>query len=129
MLCPLAPELLRYLHAFGVRRLFLVRRKARVRVEPGNKLTHPWLAAVWPGMGHVALNAGVYLLSKLGMTQVAEVETGDLFDVEAVEVEGPVLIPARRQGEAGLPDPSSCKWPPGGTSTQRTYRGGIGSGG
>ena len=65
-------------------------------MEPGNKLTHPWLAAVWPGMGHVALNAGVYLLSKLGMTQVAEVETGDLFDVEAVEVEGGLVRPVRR---------------------------------
>ena len=28
-------------------------------------LNHPWLIAVWPGMGHVALNAGYYLLAKL----------------------------------------------------------------
>ena len=26
------------------------------------QLTHPWLVAVWPGMGNVAVNAGVYLL-------------------------------------------------------------------
>jgi len=32
------------------------------------QLTHPWLVAVWPGMGHVALNAGVYLLAKLSMS-------------------------------------------------------------
>jgi hypothetical protein len=36
------------------------------------KLNHPWLIAVWPGMGHVALNAGVYLLAKLGMTAVVK---------------------------------------------------------
>jgi proteasome assembly chaperone (PAC2) family protein len=60
------------------------------------RLTHPWLVAVWPGMGHVALNAGVYLLSKLGMTAVAEFEGGELFDVSQVEVKGGVIQPARR---------------------------------
>jgi proteasome assembly chaperone (PAC2) family protein len=60
------------------------------------KLTHPWLIAVWPGMGHVALNAGVYLLAKLGMTAVAEFESGDLFDVTQVEVKGGIIQPARR---------------------------------
>ena len=49
------------------------------------QLNHPWLVTVWPGMGHVALNAGVYLLSKLGMTETAEFETDELFDVGAVE--------------------------------------------
>jgi hypothetical protein len=34
------------------------------------QLHHPWLVAVWPGMGHVALNAGVYQLAKLGMTLI-----------------------------------------------------------
>jgi proteasome assembly chaperone (PAC2) family protein len=60
------------------------------------KLTHPWLIAVWPGMGHVALNAGVYLLAKLGMTAVAEFEGGDLFDVSQVEVKNGLIQPARR---------------------------------
>ncbi len=60
------------------------------------KLTHPWFVAVWPGMGHVALNAGVYLLAKLGMTAVAEFEGGELFDVSQVEVKGGVIQPARR---------------------------------
>lgn len=63
--------------------------------EPA-KLNHPWLVAVWPGMGHVALNAGVYLLAKLGMTAVAEFEGGDLFDVTQVEVKHGVIQPARR---------------------------------
>jgi proteasome assembly chaperone (PAC2) family protein len=60
------------------------------------KLNHPWLVAVWPGMGHVALNAGIYLLSKLEMTAVAEFEANDLFDVEQVEVKGGIIQPVRR---------------------------------
>jgi hypothetical protein len=60
------------------------------------KLNNPWLVAVWPGMGHVALNAGVYLLAKLGMTAVAEFESGELFDVDHVEVKGGVIQPVRK---------------------------------
>ncbi|HEV3440728.1 MAG TPA: PAC2 family protein [Gemmata sp.] len=60
------------------------------------RLHHPWLVAVWPGMGHVALNAGVYLLSKLGMTAVAELESGELFDIDHVEVKEGIIQPARR---------------------------------
>ena len=60
------------------------------------KLNHPWLVAVWPGMGHVALNAGVYLLAKLGMTTIAEFESHELFDVDQVEVKGGVIQPHRR---------------------------------
>jgi proteasome assembly chaperone (PAC2) family protein len=59
-------------------------------------LTHPWLIAVWPGMGHVALNAGVYLLAKLGMTVIAEYESLELFDVENVEVKNGILRTGRR---------------------------------
>ena len=33
---------------------------------------NPWFVAVWPGMGNVAVNAGIYLLAKLGMHVVAE---------------------------------------------------------
>jgi proteasome assembly chaperone (PAC2) family protein len=50
-------------------------------------LNHPWLVAVWPGMGHVALNAGYYLLAKLEMHVIAEFEVANLFDVDHVEVE------------------------------------------
>jgi uncharacterized protein len=60
------------------------------------QLTHPWLIAVWPGMGHVALNAGVYLLAKLGMNAVAEAQTGDLFDADHVEVKNGLVQPPRR---------------------------------
>jgi proteasome assembly chaperone (PAC2) family protein len=59
------------------------------------ELKHPWLVAVWPGMGHVALNAGIYLLSKLGMTAVAEFDAPDLFDVDHVEVKEGIVQPVR----------------------------------
>src|SRR5262245_11255451 len=59
-------------------------------------LTHPWLVAVWPGMGNVALNAGIYLLSKLDMTVIAELEASELFDIDYVEVEKGLLQTGRR---------------------------------
>lgn len=60
------------------------------------KLKDPWMVAVWPGMGHVALNAGIYLLSKMEMTVVAEFEAPDLFDIDHVEVKDGLVQPARR---------------------------------
>lgn len=60
------------------------------------QLNHPWLVAIWPGMGHVALNAGVYLLSKFGMTEIAEFEAHNGFDVDAVEVKDGIIQPVRR---------------------------------
>ena len=49
-------------------------------------LNRPWLVAVWPGLGHVAISAGYYLMAKLGMHLLAEFPAGELFDVEHVEV-------------------------------------------
>jgi proteasome assembly chaperone (PAC2) family protein len=46
----------------------------------------PWLIAVWPGMGQVAVSAGYYLMAKLEMRALAEVAARELFDVEQVEV-------------------------------------------
>jgi hypothetical protein len=60
------------------------------------QLNHPRLVAVWPGMGNVALNAGIYLLAKLGMTVIAEYEAADLFDVDHVEVKKGILQTGRR---------------------------------
>lgn len=59
------------------------------------KLNHPWLVAVWPGMGNVALSAGYYLLAKLGMHVLAEYEAGDLFDVDHVEVKEGIVQTGR----------------------------------
>jgi uncharacterized protein len=60
------------------------------------ELNHPWLVAVWPGMGNVALNAGVYLLAKLDMNVIAEFEANDLFDVDQVEVKDGIIQSGRR---------------------------------
>lgn len=60
------------------------------------ELHNPRLVAVWPGMGHVGVNAGVYLLSKLEMTLFAEFDSTALFDLEAVEVKEGLIRPARR---------------------------------
>jgi proteasome assembly chaperone (PAC2) family protein len=73
-------------------------------------LDKPWLVAMWPGMGHVALNAGVYLLAKLGMTGIAEFQAGDLFDVEQVEVKRGLIQPTRRPRNRFF----AWKAPPGG---------------
>lgn len=53
-------------------------------MSPVPKLKHPWLVAVWPGMGHIALSAGYYLLAKLGMHQLAEFTATGLFDVDQI---------------------------------------------
>ena len=59
-------------------------------------LNHPWLVAVWPGMGHVAVSAGYYLMAKLGMEQLAEFSPAELFDVERVDVKEGIIQPALR---------------------------------
>ncbi len=59
------------------------------------KLNQPWLVAVWPGMGNVALSAGYYLMAKLGMDFLAEFSTRELFDVEHVEVKDGLIRPGR----------------------------------
>lgn len=59
------------------------------------KLNQPWLVAVWPGMGNVALSAGYYLMAKLGMSFLAEFSTRELFDVEHVEVKDGLIRPGR----------------------------------
>jgi proteasome assembly chaperone (PAC2) family protein len=61
----------------------------------GLKLTRPWLVAVWPGMGNVAVSAGYYLLAKLEMTVIAEYEAAELFDVDAVEVKEGIIQKGR----------------------------------
>lgn len=60
------------------------------------KLHHPWLIAVWPGMGSVALSAGFYLLAKLGMQVIAELDAQELFDVDHVEVKDGIARSGRR---------------------------------
>lgn len=60
------------------------------------KLKQPRFVAVWPGMGNVALNAGIYVLSKLSMSLVGEFAAPELFDAEYVEVKDGVVTLGRR---------------------------------
>jgi len=65
-------------------------------METKPQLNHPWLIAVWPGMGNVAVNAGIYLLAKLNMNVIAEYEANDLFDIDHVEVKEGIIQTGRR---------------------------------
>lgn len=60
------------------------------------ELKEPRFVAVWPGMGNVALNAGIYVLSKLTMSLVGEFAAPELFDAEYVQVKDGVLSLGRR---------------------------------
>ena len=59
------------------------------------KLVKPWMVAVWPGMGHVAISAGYYLMSKLGMHALAEFSPRELFDMDHVEVKEGIIRPGQ----------------------------------
>jgi proteasome assembly chaperone (PAC2) family protein len=59
------------------------------------KLNQPWMVAVWPGMGHVAMSAGYYLMAKLGMHILTEFPAHELFDVEHVEVKDGLIRTGR----------------------------------
>jgi proteasome assembly chaperone (PAC2) family protein len=59
------------------------------------RLKSPWLVAVWPGMGNVAISAGFYLMAKLGMHIVAEFPASELFDVEHVVVKDGLIRTGR----------------------------------
>jgi proteasome assembly chaperone (PAC2) family protein len=58
-------------------------------------LRDPWLVAVWPGMGQVALLAGSYLAQQLEAQPAAELSAKDFFEVQDVEVKNGVAAPAR----------------------------------
>jgi len=50
------------------------------------QLRDPWLVAVWPGMGTVALGAGSYLVNRLSAPLAHELPARDLFDIQQIEV-------------------------------------------
>lgn len=50
------------------------------------KLNNPWLVAVWPGMGNVAVSAGYYLMAKMNMHLLAEFSPREHFELEHIEV-------------------------------------------
>jgi proteasome assembly chaperone (PAC2) family protein len=59
------------------------------------KLIKPWMVAVWPGMGHVAVSAGYYLMAKLGMHGLAEFSPRELFDIDHVDVKAGLIKTGR----------------------------------
>jgi uncharacterized protein len=65
------------------------------QLSSGPQFNRPWLVAVWPGMGHVAISAGYYLLAKLGMHVLAEFAPSMLFDVDHVDVKDGLIRTSR----------------------------------
>lgn len=59
------------------------------------KLHKPWLIAVWPGMGNVAITAGYYMMPKLGMHLLAEFSPKQLFEIEHVDVVAGKISPGK----------------------------------
>jgi uncharacterized protein len=58
-------------------------------------LNSPWMVAVWPGIGQVAISAGYYLMAKLGTHVLAEFSPEGLFDVEHVDVKSGLIRTGR----------------------------------
>ncbi len=56
-------------------------------------LNSPWMLAVWPGMGHVAVAAGYYLIARMRMSLLTEINTKTFFDVDHVDVKSGVIQP------------------------------------
>ena len=59
------------------------------------KLRNPWLVAVWPGMGNVAISAGYYLMAKLGMHLLVEFPAAEFFELEQIEVKDGLILNKR----------------------------------
>ena len=58
-------------------------------------LHDPWLVAVWPGMGNVALMAGAYLVERLSGLVTTEFSAEDLIEVESVEIKDGLITAGR----------------------------------
>lgn len=63
---------------------------------PSDKLDNAILVAVWPGMGQIAATAGYYLMSQLGMQELAEFPAQGLFDVDSITVQHGIIQPSQR---------------------------------
>lgn len=55
-------------------------------MDQTNPLRDPWLVAVWPGMGNVAIGAGAYLIAKLNAQLIAEIPNDGVFDLTSIDV-------------------------------------------
>jgi proteasome assembly chaperone (PAC2) family protein len=64
-------------------------------VSDHEPVKNPYLVAVWPGIGSVALTAGYYLMAKLQMHQLLELPGRDMFEIEHVDVSGGIVHSGR----------------------------------
>lgn len=62
--------------------------------NPKEMLRDPWLLAVWPGMGNVALTAGTYLVKTLDLAPVAALQANRFFDIRTARVQDGIVSPA-----------------------------------
>jgi proteasome assembly chaperone (PAC2) family protein len=60
-----------------------------------DSLHDPWLLAVWPGMGGVAISAGYYLMAKLGMHLLAELPANGYFEHDHIEIKDGLIVRKR----------------------------------
>ncbi|QDV42455.1 PAC2 family protein [Stieleria neptunia] len=65
-------------------------------MSEATKSKRPWLVAVWPGMGHVAISAGYYLMAKLGMQYLGEFTPNGLFDVDYAIIKSGIVQKTQR---------------------------------
>ncbi|MCA9283813.1 MAG: PAC2 family protein [Phycisphaerales bacterium] len=60
-----------------------------VNIPPNDApLRHPWLVAIWPGMGGVAAIAGGHLIQSLGALPAGLIPERDYFSIDHVDVRG-----------------------------------------
>ncbi|MFN0057237.1 MAG: PAC2 family protein [Planctomycetota bacterium] len=52
-----------------------------------DELKSPWLIAIWPGMGSVALTAGGFLIEQTGMRRLMSLPASEYFDIEKVDIQ------------------------------------------
>ena len=60
-------------------------------MEKPEQVRNPYLVAVWPGIGSVAMTAGYYLMAKLRMHRLIELPARDLFEIEHIDVKDGIV--------------------------------------
>ena len=60
------------------------------------KLHDPWLVAVWPGMGNVAMLGGGSLVESLGASPSGMIPQQPYFGVEHIEIKNGIAKPGRQ---------------------------------
>jgi len=74
-------------------------REETIKIHYRPQLKNPYLVAAWPGMGHVALRAAIYLQEKLSAREFAEISGARFFyPTAAIIKDSCVLIPQFSKG-------------------------------